>query len=112
MKATAKMIKTSVQKLNEVVNLIRNKDTEYALYQLRFCSRRSVSREIMKVLNSAIANSENNHGADIEKLVIDKVLIGKSVSLSRTRFRARGRVNKIIKPYSRVTILLKEEARI
>jgi large subunit ribosomal protein L22 len=107
-KATGKLIKSSVQKINEVANLIRNVTAEEALNQLRFCARQSLSKELIKVLNSAIANSENNHTLDVDRLVVDEVLVGKSKTLKRFRCRARGRGNRIEKPYSRVTIYLKE----
>jgi large subunit ribosomal protein L22 len=107
-KATGKFIKSSVQKLNMVVDLIRNTRVEAAANQLRFCSR-SVSKPVLEVLNSAIANSENNNGLDVEKLVVDEVLVGKYRTLKRFRCRARGRGNMIEKPFSMITIYLKEE---
>jgi large subunit ribosomal protein L22 len=107
-KATGKLIKSSVQKVNEVANLIRNVTAEEAINQLRFCARQSLSKEILSVLNSAIANSENNHNLDVDRLVVDEVLVGKSRTLKRFRCRARGRGNRILKPYCRVTICLKE----
>ena len=66
-KATGKLIKSSVQKVNEVANLIRNVTAEEAINQLRFCARQSLSKEILSVLNSAIANSENNHRLDVDR---------------------------------------------
>lgn len=107
-KATGKIIKSSVQKANVVANLIRNITTEEAINQLRFCARQSLSKEILTVLNSAIANSENNHSLDVDRLIVDEVQVGKSRILKRFRCRARGRGNRIIKHYCRVTIYLRE----
>lgn len=105
-KATGKSIKSSVYKINLITNLIRKATAEDAINQLRFCSR-PVSKELLKILNSAIANAENNYQMDVEHLFVDKVLVGKYRTLKRMRYRARGRVNRIEKPFSRVTIYLK-----
>ena len=108
-KATGKHIKSSVQKVNQVVDLIRNTSAEEAVNQLTFCKRKSLSKKILLLLNSAIANSENNHGLDVDCLKVDQVLVGKSRSLKRFRVRARGRINKITKPYCNITIFLRED---
>lgn len=106
-KATDKLVKSSVQKLNIVANLIRKESVSNALLQLEFC-KRSISRQLRYVLKSAIANSQNNFGMDIDKLYVKEVLIGKSLTLKRSMVRARGRMNKIIKPFCKVTIIVDE----
>jgi len=106
-KATGKLIKSSVYKINLVINLIRRTTVEDAINQLRFCSR-PISCKLLQVLNSAVANAENNHQIDADRLFVEKVLLGKYKTLKRMRYRARGRVNRIEKPFSRVTIYLKE----
>jgi large subunit ribosomal protein L22 len=108
-KAVDKLVKSSVQKLNIIANLIRNKNIEQALLQLEFCKRHA-SKKFQNVLKSAIANSQNNNGLDIDKLYVKEVKIDKSFSLKRSIFRARGRVNKIVRPFSKVTIIIKERS--
>ena len=106
-KATDKLVKSSVQKLNVIANLIRKENVNEAILQLEFC-KRSVSKQLQNILKSAIANSQNNHGLDIDKLYVKEVLIGKSLTLKRSMVRARGRINRIIKPFSKVTIIVEE----
>jgi len=106
-KATGKLVKSSIQKLNIIANLIRKENVSNAMMQLKFC-KRSVAKELRCILKSAIANSQNNLGMDIDRLYIKKVLIGKSLTLKRSIVRARGRINKIIKPFSKVTIVVEE----
>ena len=105
--AKAKSIRTSGQKLNLVAKSIRGCNIKVALDQLTF-SKKRVSREVLKVLNSAIANAENNFGLDIDKLVVSEAYVGKSIVMKRMRARARGRAARILKPFSKLTILLKE----
>ena len=105
--ARAKSIRTSGQKLNLVAKSIRGCNIKVALDQLTF-SKKRVSREVLKVLNSAIANAENNFGLDIDKLVVSEAYVGKSLVMKRMRARARGRAARILKPFSKLTILLKE----
>ena len=105
--AKAKSIRTSGQKLNLVAKSIRGCNIKVAIDQLTF-SKRRVSREVLKVLNSAIANAENNFGLDIDKLVVQEAYVGKSIVMKRMRARARGRAARILKPFSKLTILLKE----
>ena len=105
--AKAKSIRTSGQKLNLVAKLIRGCNIKVAIDQLTF-SKKRVSREVLKVLNSAIANAENNFGLDIDKLVVSEAYVGKSIVMKRMRARARGRAARILKPFSKLTILLKE----
>ena len=105
--AKAKSIRTSAQKLNLVAKSIRGCNIKVAIDQLTF-SKKRISREVLKVLNSAIANAENNFGLDIDKLVVAEAYVGKSIVMKRMRARARGRAARILKPFSKLTILLKE----
>ena len=105
--AKAKSIRTSGQKLNLVAKSIRGSNIKVAIDQLTF-SKKRISREVLKVLNSAIANAENNFGLDIDKLVVSEAYVGKSLVMKRMRARARGRAARILKPFSKLTILLKE----
>ena len=105
--AKAKSIRTSGQKLNLVAKSIRGSNIKVAIDQLTF-SKKRISREVLKVLNSAIANAENNFGLDIDKLVVAEAYVGKSIVMKRMRARARGRAARILKPFSKLTILLKE----
>ena len=106
--AKAKSIKTSITKVNLVLKMIRGKKAENALNILAF-SKKRISNEITKILKSAIANAENNHQLDIDKLVIKEATAGKSMVLKRFRPRARGRSGKILKPFSKVKILVQEK---
>ncbi|WPX96777.1 50S ribosomal protein L22 [Candidatus Bandiella euplotis] len=105
--AKDRMVKSSVQKLNIIADLIRRERVDAAMLQLEFC-KRIASKTIKKVLKSAVANSQNNFGLDIDKLYVKEVRIGKSLTLKRSMVRARGRINRIIKPFSSVTIVLEE----
>ena len=105
--AKDKFIKSSVQKLNLVADLIRNEDVNDAMMQLRFC-KRSVAHSLVTLLKSAIANSQNNFGLDIDKLYIKEVRVGKSLTLKRSRVRGRGKIDRVLKPFSKATIVLKE----
>ena len=105
--AKARMLRVSPQKLNIVSRLIRNKPVNEALAQLRF-SRKRIAIDVMKCLESAIANAENNHGLDIEELIVSEAYVGKNLVLKRGRPRARGRYGKILKPFSQLTIKVKQ----
>ena len=106
--AVGKSLKTSVQKVNLVLRMIRGKKAEHALNLLVF-SRRRISEQVSKILKSAISNAENNHQLDIDKLYVKEASAGKSMVLKRFRPRARGRSGKILKPFSRVRILVEEK---
>jgi large subunit ribosomal protein L22 len=106
-RAFSKFIRTSPQKLNLVAQMIRGKSAEKALIDLEFCHRR-VSGPVKDVLQSAIANAENNHNMDIDNLVVSEAYVGKTMVMKRFRARARGRVGKIQKPFSNLTVVLKE----
>ena len=105
--AIGKSLKTSPQKANLVLSLIRGKKAEEALSLLTF-SRKRISEQVSKILKSAISNAENNHQLDIDKLYVKEASVGKSMVLKRFRPRARGRSGKILKPFSRVRILVAE----
>lgn len=100
-------IKTSLQKLNLVAGVIRGMDAEKALVQLKFMKKK-VAEDIKQCLQSAIANAENNYNLNVDNLFVSKVLVGKSLVMKRMRFRARGRVGKIQKPFSNLTIVVEE----
>jgi large subunit ribosomal protein L22 len=105
--AVGNMIRTSPQKLNLVAETIRGKKVEAALADLTF-SRRRVAQEVKKVLQSAIANAENNHQLDVDQLLVTEASVGKSLVLKRFRPRARGRTGAILKPYSRIRIVVRQ----
>lgn len=105
--AKGRMIKTSPQKLNLVAELIRGKKVERALNDLEF-SRKRVAHEVKRVLESAIANAENNHDLDIDSLIVDKAFVGKNLVMKRWHARGRGRVGKIRKPFAEITIVVRE----
>ena len=105
--AIGKSIKSSQQKANLVLRSIRGLPIENAVNVLQF-SRRRISNIILKILNSAISNAENNHQLDIDKLYVKEATVGKSMVLKRFRPRARGRAGKILKPFSRIKIELIE----
>ena len=106
-RAKLRMIRTSPQKLNLVAAMIRGKKVERALADLEF-SRKRIAKEVRKTLESAIANAENNHGLDIDSLVVSEAFVGKNLVMKRSRARARGRGAKILKPFSELTIVVRE----
>ena len=105
--AIAKMLRTSDQKLNLVAGLIRGKKVDKALADLTF-SKRRIAGDVKKVLQSAIANAENNHGLDVDNLVVAEAYVGKNLVMKRGRPRARGRFGKIMKPFSEITIKVRQ----
>ena len=106
-KAINKMIRTSSQKLNLIIKDIRKKDINVALNILKFSNKR-VSKEVLKTLNSAVANAENNNNLDIDKLFVKEAYVGKSLRMKRFRPMSKGRAFQIIKPFSRLTLVLEE----
>ncbi len=106
--AIARRLRTGARKLNLVAGLIRGLPAEKALAQLNFSPRR-ISGEVKKVLESAIANAENNHNLDVDRLVVAEAYVGKSLTMKRWRPRARGRIGRIIKPFSRITVVVREQ---
>ena len=106
-KAINKMIRTSSQKLNLIIKDIRKKDINAAVNILKFSNKR-VSKEVLKTLNSAVANAENNNNLDIDKLVVKEAYVGKSLRMKRFRPMSKGRAFQIIKPFSRLTLVLEK----
>jgi len=107
-KASAKSIKTSSQKANLVLKLIRGQKVDKAMNILEF-SRKKISYDVLKVLKSAVSNAENNFQLDIDKLFVKEATVGRSMVLKRFRPRARGRSGKILKPFSKIRILVEEK---
>jgi large subunit ribosomal protein L22 len=105
--AVGTTIRGSAQKLNLVAALIRGKKAEEALNILKF-SPKAMAVDVRKVLASAIANAENNHNLDVDALVVAEASVGKSISMKRFATRARGRSARIVKPFSRVRIVVRE----
>ena len=105
------MVRISPTKLSILVNSIVNMKVSSAINQLKFSSKR-VSGTILKVLNAAVANAENNKQLDIDKLFVKEAFVGKSLRMKRWRPRAKGRAASIIKPFSKVTIVVEERTKI
>jgi large subunit ribosomal protein L22 len=105
--AYGKMIRTSPQKLNLVAETIRGRNCQEALSMLTF-SRRRIALDVKKVLQSAIANAENNQQLDIDRLYVAEATTGKQMVMKRWMPRARGRVGRIVKPFSNLTIVVRE----
>ena len=105
--AYAKHLRTSPQKLNLVAETIRGKKCEAALSELEF-SRRRISGQVKKLLESAIANAENNHQLDVDRLYVAEATVGKTMVIKRWRARARGRVGHIQKPFSNLRLIVRE----
>ncbi len=106
-KASLKSVRISTQKLGLVADSIRGLDVETALVQLTF-SRKAIARDVKKLLESAIANAENNHDLDVDNLYVADVKVGKSLTMKRIRARARGRAFRIHKPFSNLSITVRE----
>jgi large subunit ribosomal protein L22 len=105
--AVSHMIRTSPRKLNLVAASIRGMPVDRALSELSF-SKRRIAIEVKKVLESAIANAENNHDLDVDQLVVKEAFVGKALVMKRWHAWARGRVGKIIKPWANLTIVVRE----
>jgi large subunit ribosomal protein L22 len=106
-KAVSRLLRVSPQKLNLLAQLIRGKKVSAALADLEF-SRKRIARDVRKCLESAIANAENNHDLDVDELIVVQAHVGKALVMKRHMPRARGRVGKIIKPFSNLTIVVRE----
>ena len=102
-------IRVSQLKLANITRLIVNQKVNKAVEQLKFSNKR-ISQNVLKVLNSAIANAENNKQLDIDNLYVKEAYVGKSLSMKRFRPRAKGRASSILKPFSKLTIILEERA--
>lgn len=105
--AYAKFLRTSPQKLNLVAKAIRGKSCEAALAELTF-SKRRISGDVKKVLQSAIANAENNHQLDVDQLIVAEATVGRTLVMKRWRARARGRVGRIEKLFSNIRLVVRE----
>jgi large subunit ribosomal protein L22 len=106
-KAVARMLRVSPQKLNLVAQLIRGKKVQSALADLEF-SRKRIAGDVRKCLESAIANAENNHDLDVDDLVVARAHVGKGLVIKRFHARGRGRSSKILKPFSHLTIVVRQ----
>ncbi len=104
--AKVRMLRTSPQKLNLVAQMIRGKKVQKALDDLTF-SRKRIAKDVYKCLYSAASNAENNHGLDLDDLVVAEAFVGKNLVMKRFRARARGRGAKILKPFSELTIVVR-----
>ncbi len=107
-KVVLKNLRTSPQKLNLVLQMIRRKKAEKAISILQF-SRKRISKDVEKALRSVISNAENNHSLDIDRLYVKEAFVGKGIVMKRFHARARGRGARILKPFSHLTIILSEE---
>jgi len=105
--AKLRMLKTSPQKLNLLAGLIRGKKVDQALNDLTF-SKKRIAADVKKCLQSAIANAENNHNLDVDELIVSEAYVGKNLTMKRGRPRARGRFGRIIKPFSELTIKVRQ----
>ena len=105
--AKLRMLKTSPQKLNLLAGLIRGKKVDRALNDLTF-SKKRIAVDVKKCLQSAIANAENNHNLDVDELIVSEAYVGKNLTMKRGRPRARGRFGRIIKPFSEITIKVRQ----
>ena len=105
--AKTKMLRTSPQKLNLVAAMIRGKKVDKALTDLTF-SKKRIAADVKKCLQSAIANAENNHNLDVDELIVAEAWVGKGLVMKRGRPRARGRFGKIMKPFSEITIKVRQ----
>ena len=106
-KAIARMLRISPQKLNLVAQLIRGKKVSRALADLEF-SRKRIAVDVKKCLESAIANAENNHDLDVDDLVVSQAFVVKALVMKRFHARARGRAGRVEKPFSNLTIIVRE----
>ncbi len=105
--AVARNLRISPQKLNLVAQSIRGKSAEAALSELTF-SKRRIAGDVKKTLQSAIANAENNHQLDVDRLFVAEASVGKAIVMKRFRPRARGRAGRIMKPFSNLTVVVRE----
>jgi len=106
-RAVTRNLRISPQKLNLLAASIRGKPVETALADLTF-SRKRIAIDVKKTLESAVANAENNHDLDVDQLVVREAYVGKGLVMKRWRPRARGRIGRIMKPFSRLTVVVRE----
>ena len=106
-RAVSRMIRVSPRKLNDVASMIRGKAVQTAIADLTF-ARRRIAGDVKKVLEAAVANAENNHQLDVDRLEVKEAFVGKTFMMKRFRPRARGRVGRLQKPFSNLTIVVRE----
>lgn len=106
-RAVLRMYRSSPQKLNLLAQQIRGLPVQKAMDQMQF-SRKRAAKDVYKVLYSAMSNAENNHGLDIDSLVVAEAHVGKNLVMKRIRARARGRAARIVKPFSQLTVVLRD----
>ncbi|MEN2494825.1 MAG: 50S ribosomal protein L22 [Hyphomicrobiaceae bacterium hypho_1] len=107
-KAVIRSLRTSPQKLNLVASMIRGKKVAHALADLKF-SRKRIAVDVRKCVLSAVANAENNHGLDVDGLIVSEAYVGKNLVMKRFHARGRGRSAGIVKPFSQITVIVREE---
>jgi len=105
--AVSRMLRVSPQKLNLVAAMLRGKQVEDAITILKF-SKRRIAKDVLKTLNSAIANADYNYNLDVDQLIVAEAFVGKNIVMKRFRARARGRIGRIAKPFSQITIVVRE----
>jgi large subunit ribosomal protein L22 len=105
--AVTRNIRISPQKLNLVAQMIRGQKVGKALADLTF-SRKRIAQDVKKTLESAVANAENNHSLDVDALIVSEAYVGKNLVMKRSRPRARGRMARIMKPFSQLTVVVRE----
>src|SRR5262245_14995455 len=108
-RAVAKNLRVSPQKLNLVAGLIRGKKVDQALADLEF-SRKRIAQDVRKCVMSAVANAENNHGLDVNELIVSEAWVGKNLVMKRFAARGRGRGFSIMKPFSQITVIVRQKA--
>lgn len=106
--AVARMLRVSPQKLNLVAALIRGKPVNQAMAELTF-SKKRISQDVLKTLKSAIANAENNHGLDVDRLIVSEAWVGKNLVMKRGAARGRGRYSRILKPFAQITVVVRQQ---
>jgi large subunit ribosomal protein L22 len=107
--AVARNLRVSPRKLNLVAGLIRGKKVDTALAELQF-SRKRIAQDVRKCVMSAVANAENNHGLDVNELVVSEAFVGKNLVMKRFAARGRGRASSIMKPFSQITVIVRQSA--
>lgn len=108
-KAVLRNLRISPQKLNLLAQLIRGKSVEKAIADLTF-SKKRIAHDVKKTVMSAVANAENNHGLDVNDLIVAEAYVGKNLVMKRWKPRGRGRINRIIKPFAQLTVVVREVA--
>lgn len=107
--AVARNLRVSPRKLNLVAGLIRGKKVDTALADLEF-SRKRIAQDVKKCVMSAVANAENNHGLDVNELVVSEAFVGKNLIMRRFAARGRGRASSIMKPFAQLTVIVRQKA--